>query len=65
MLASANANAGKNETKRVNVGETFTVYTTYHSYTTAVLWSYDYSVVEPQHDIYGTTTSVTFKALKP
>lgn len=58
------AYAGKNETKNVQVGETFTVYTTSYYYTQAVLWSYDYSVVEPQHKIYGTTTSVTFKALK-
>lgn len=58
------ASAGKTETKRLNVGDRFTVYTTYHSYTNAVLWNYDAAVVEPQHTIYGTTTSIEFKALK-
>ena len=52
------------QTYNVNVGETFTVYTTYKSYTTAVLWSYDYNVVQPVTSIYSTTTSVTFKAIK-
>ena len=51
------------QTYNVNVGETFTVYTTYKSNTTAVLWTYDYKVVQPVTSIYSTTTSVTFKAV--
>lgn len=65
MLTSQAAFAGKTETKRVNVGDTFTVYTTYQSYTQSVLWTYDYTVVQPQTTIYSISTSVTFKALKP
>ena len=53
--------AGKRETKRVNVGETFTVYTTYHSYTQSVLWNWDTGVLELVGNLYGTSTSATFR----
>lgn len=54
-----------NQTYNMNVGDEFTVYTTYHSRIQAVLWSYDYNVVEPTHTIYGTSTSVTFRCIAP
>lgn len=54
-----------NQTYNKNVGDEFTVYTTYHSRIQAVLWSYDYNVVEPTHTIYGTSTSVTFRCIAP
>ena len=53
--------AGKRETKRVNVGETFTVYTTSHSYTQSVLWDWDTGVLELVGNLYGTSTSATFR----
>lgn len=56
--------AGKHETKRVNVGETFTVYTTYHSYTQSVLWKWDTGVLELVGNLYATSTSATFKVKK-
>ena len=56
--------AGKRETKRVNVGETFTVYTTYHSYTQSVLWKWDTGVLELVGNLYATSTSATFKVKK-
>lgn len=56
--------AGKHETKRVNVGETFTVYTTYHSYTQSVLWNWDTGVLELVGNLYATSTSATFKVKK-
>lgn len=52
------------QTYNVNVGETFTVYTTYKSNTYAVLWTYDSNIVQPVTSIYSTTTSVMFKAIK-
>lgn len=54
-----------NSTYEVNVGETFTVYTTYKANTYAVLWDFDWSVVEPVGQIYETSTSVTFRAIAP
>ena len=52
-----------NSTYNVNVGDQFTVYTTYHNYTYAILWDYDYSVVEPVSYIGSASTSVTFRAI--
>lgn len=51
------------QTYNVNVGETFTVYTTYKSNTYAVLWTYDWQIVEPVGYIGSATTSVTFRAI--
>ena len=53
--------AGKNESKSVKVGETFTVNTTYHSYTQSVLWQWDTGVLELVGTLYATSTSATFK----
>jgi uncharacterized protein YjdB len=47
----------------VNIGDQFTVYTAYHYGTHAVLWSYDWSVVEPVSYIGSASTSVTFRAI--
>ena len=52
-----------NSTYNVKVGDQFTVYTTYHSYTNAVLWTYDWKIVEPVSYIGSATTSVTFRAI--
>jgi alpha-tubulin suppressor-like RCC1 family protein len=51
------------QTYNVNIGETFTVYTTYKSNTYAVLWTYDWQIVEPVGYIGSATTSVTFRAI--
>lgn len=51
------------QTYNKEVGDEFTVYCTYHSKIQAVLWSYDYNVVEPTHRIYETSTSVTFRCI--
>lgn len=53
-----------NQIYNVKVGETFTVYTTYHSNTTAILWTIPYDFVEPVGYVGPTATSVTFKAIK-
>ena len=52
-------------TYNLKVGDQFTVYTTYHNYTYAVLWTYDYSIVEPVSYIGSASTSVTFKCIAP
>lgn len=52
-----------NQTYDLNVGDEFTVYTSYHYYTNAVLWSYDWQVVEPVSYIGSASTSVTFKCI--
>lgn len=52
-----------NQTYNVNIGETFTVYTTNKSNTYAVLWTYDWKIVEPVGYIGSATTSVTFRAI--
>lgn len=52
-----------NQTYNLNVGDQFTVYTSYHYYTHAVLWSYDWQVVEPVGAIGSASTSVTFKCI--
>ena len=54
-----------NQTYNLNVGDQFTVYTTYHYYTNAVLWTYDWQVVEPVSYIGSASTSVTFKCIAP
>lgn len=64
LYALMNASA-YNSTYNVNVGDEFTVYTTYHNYTYAVLWTYDWSVVEPVSYIGSASTSVTFRAISP
>ena len=53
------------QTIEVEVGETFSISTTYHSNTTSIFWSYDYGYVEPVGSIGSTTSRVTFKATKP
>lgn len=52
-----------NQTYNLNVGDQFTVYTSYHYYTISVLWTYDHTVVEPVGRIYDSSTSVTFKCI--
>lgn len=64
FLCVSNLYAGKRETKRVVVGETFTVNTTYHSYTHAVTWDWDPNVLELVGSLYATSTSATFKVKK-
>ena len=54
-----------NRTFDLNVGDEFTVYTTHHTYTNAVLWSYDYKIVQPVSYIGSKTTSVTFRCVAP
>ena len=62
VCASTNAFAYKS-TYNVSVGQTFTVYTTYKSYTQSILWTYDAAVVQPVGTIGTTSASVTFKAV--
>ena len=52
-----------NQTYNLNVGDQFTVYTSYHYYTHAVFWDYDWQVVEPVGAIGPASTSVTFKCI--
>lgn len=54
-----------NRTFNLNVGDEFTVYTTYHNYTYAVLWTYDWKIVEPVSYVGSASTSVTFKCIAP
>lgn len=53
-----------NQTYNVKVGDTFTVYTTYHSDITAVLWTIPYDYVEPASYIGPAATSAKFRAKK-
>lgn len=55
---------GKRETKTVDVGETFTVYSSGHTRLQSVLWRWDTSALELVGQLYGTSTSATFKAKK-
>lgn len=64
FLCTTNSYAGKTETKRLNVGDEFTVYTTYHSYTNSVLWNWDTGVLELVGSLYATSTSATFRVKK-
>lgn len=64
LLTINNSYAGKRETEKVNVGDQFTVYTTYHSYTNSVLWHWDTGVLELVGSLSGTSTSATFKVKK-
>ena len=64
FLVCQSANAGKRETKYVNVGDEFTVYTSYHYYTQGVTWTWDSGVLELVGQLYGTSTSATFRAKK-
>lgn len=64
FLCATNMYAGKTETKRLNVGDEFTVYTTYHSYTNSVLWNWDTGVLELVGSLYATSTSATFRVKK-
>lgn len=63
-LFAVSANAGKSDTKRVNVGDEFTVYTTSHYYLQAVLWDWDTGCLELVGSLYGTSTSATFRVKK-
>ncbi len=53
-----------NQTYDVKVGDTFTVYTTYHSNTTSILWTIPYDYVDPVGYVGPVATSVTFRAKK-
>jgi alpha-tubulin suppressor-like RCC1 family protein len=64
IAISHTALAGRTDNRKVNLGETFTVYTTNHSYTQSVLWDWDYTVLEVQGNLSGYSTSATFKAKK-
>ena len=48
----------------MKVGETFTVYTTYRSNTTSILWTIPYDYVDPVGYVGPVATSVTFRAKK-
>lgn len=52
------------ETYDVKVGETFTVYTTYRSNTTSILWTIPYDYVDPVGYVGPVATSVEFRAKK-
>lgn len=47
LLGGLTKMSAYNRTFNLNVGDEFTVYTTYHNYTYAVLWTYDWKIVEP------------------
>lgn len=64
LVFSHVALAGRTDNRRINLGETLTVYTTNHNYTQSVLWNWDYSVLELQGNMTGYSTSATFKAKK-
>lgn len=53
-----------NQTYDVKVGDTFTVYTTYHSNTTSILWTIPYEYIDPVGYVGPVATSVTFRAKK-
>lgn len=55
---------GKRETKTVDVGDTFTVYSSGHTNLQSVLWTWDTGCLELVGSLYGTSTSATFKAKK-
>ena len=63
MLGGLSSASAYKQTYNVNIGETFTVYATYKSYTQSVLWTYDWKIVEPVGYIGSATTSVTFRAI--
>ncbi|MBQ8462644.1 MAG: Ig-like domain-containing protein [Prevotella sp.] len=65
MLGGLSNTFAYNQTYNLNVGDQFTVYTSYHYYTNAVLWTYDWQVVEPVTYIGSASTSVTFKCIAP
>lgn len=50
--------------RNVKVGDTFTLYTTNHSYTHSVMWNWDTALFELQGNLTGYSTSATFKAIK-
>lgn len=54
-----------NRTYNLSVGDEFTLRTTYHNYTYAVLWKYDSNVVKPVSYIGSASTSVTFRCIAP
>ena len=56
---------GKRESKTVQVGETFTVHSSGHSRLQSVLWHWDTNTLELVGNLYGTSTSATFKAKRP
>lgn len=60
-MASAFA-FGKRETKTVEVGETFTVYSSGHTRLQSVLWTWDTYSFELVGSLTGYSTSATFKA---
>lgn len=65
LLGGLTKMSAYNRTFNLNVGDEFTVYTTYHNYTYAVLWTYDWKIVEPVSYIGSASTSVTFKCIAP
>lgn len=63
LLGGLTKMSAYNRTFNLNVGDEFTVYTTYHNYTYAVLWTYDWKIVEPVSYVGSASTSVTFKCI--
>ena len=63
MLLSS-ALAGKRETKTVQVGDEFTVYTTPQNRMKNVVWEWDYNVLEAVGSISAYSTSAKFRAKK-
>ena len=49
------------ESVYANVGESFSVHTTYKSGTYSILWQFDGSILEPANSIGANTNSVTFR----
>lgn len=65
FLSIHSATLAFNQTYELNVGDEFTVYTTYKSGTYAVQWDYDSNIVEPVSYIGSASTSVRFRAKAP
>lgn len=64
MLLFSSAFAGKRETKTVQVGDEFTVYTTPQYRMKNVVWEWDYNVLEAVGSIGAYSTSAKFRAKK-
>lgn len=64
MQLFSSALAGKRETRTVQVGEVFTVYTTSKYNMKNVVWNWDYDVLEVVESIGTYSTSLKFRAKK-
>jgi len=64
MLLFSSAYAGKRETKTIQVGDEFTVYTTPQNRMKNIVWEWDYNVLEAVGSIGAYSTSAKFRAKK-